>query len=179
MTRCAPVRVGVLFPSLLLLSPMSLWLPRSQPLTRLAIIRRNYGIYPHVIACSRARHGLTMPPGFPQAGPLPRFSSTKVTADPSSPPPSPPTTKSVKQTEPVLPRIWNKVKHEVQHYWHGTKLLAKEVRISARLQRKILQGETLTRRERRQVRSSYLMGSSVGYRSWVLSFDGRHKTCSE
>lgn len=158
---------------------MSLWLPRPQPLTRLAIIRRNCGIYPHVIARSRARRSLTMPPGIPQADQLPRFLSTKVTADPSSPPPSPPATKSAKPTEPVLTRVWNKVKHEAQHYWHGSKLLAKEVRISARLQRKILQGETLTRRERRQVRSSYLMSPSVDYQSWMLSFDGRHKTCSE
>lgn len=48
-------------------------------------------------------------------------------------------------------RIWSKVKHEAAHYWHGTKLLVSEVRISARLQWKILHGETLTRRERRQV----------------------------
>ena len=140
---------------------MSLWLPRSQPLTRLAIIRRYHGICPHVIAHSRARNGLSMPPGFPQSDPLSRFLSTKVTADPPSPPPSPPATKGVKPTEPVLSRVWNKVKHEAQHYWHGSKLLAKEVRISARLQRKILQGETLTRRERRQVRSIYPMSSNV------------------
>ena len=50
-------------------------------------------------------------------------------------------------------RMWNKVKHEAAHYWHGTKLLVSEVRISARLQWKILHGETLTRRERRQVRA--------------------------
>ena len=43
------------------------------------------------------------------------------------------------------------MKHEAQHYWHGSKLLAKEVRISGRLQWKILHGESLTRRERRQV----------------------------
>lgn len=44
------------------------------------------------------------------------------------------------------------MKHEAQHYWHGSKLLAKEVRISGRLQWKILHGESLTRRERRQLR---------------------------
>ena len=158
---------------------MSLWLPRSQPLTRLAITRRHYGICPHVVAHSRARNSLIMPPAFHQSDPLPRFLSTKVTADPSSPPPSPPATKNVKPTEPALSRVWNKVKHEAQHYWHGTKLLAKEVRISARLQRKILQGETLTRRERRQVRSSYLLYSNVDYQGWTLSFDERHKTYSE
>ena len=164
MTRCASVRGRSLF-SFRSLNRffMSLWLPRSRLPTRLAIIRRNYGVYPHMIAHSHARHSLTTPSSFPQADPPPRFLSTKVTADPSSPPSSPPATKSVKPTEPVLSRVWNKVKHEAQHYWHGTKLLAKEVRISARLQRKILQGETLTRRERRQVRSSYLMSSNVDY----------------
>jgi LETM1 and EF-hand domain-containing protein 1 len=98
---------------------------------------------------------------FPRPGPLPRSLSTKVTADPSPPPPSPPATKSEKEIDPVLTRVWNKVKHEAQHYWQGSKLLAKEVRISARLQRKVLQGETLTRRERRQVCGGYLTSSNA------------------
>ena len=54
--------------------------------------------------------------------------------------------------EPLGTRVWKKVKHEAQHYWHGSKLLVSEVRISSRLQWKILQGDTLTRRERRQVK---------------------------
>jgi LETM1 and EF-hand domain-containing protein 1 len=143
---------------------MSLWLPRSPPHLRIAIIRRNYGMHPHVITYFRARRSLSMPQQFPHADPLPRFLSTKVTTDPSSPPPSPPATKGAKPTDPVLSRVWNKVKHEAQHYWHGTKLLAKEVRISARLQRKILQGETLTRRERRQVCNSYLVNLITDHR---------------
>ncbi|CDO74886.1 hypothetical protein BN946_scf185004.g36 [Trametes cinnabarina] len=57
-----------------------------------------------------------------------------------------------KEDTPLATRVWKKVKHEVQHYWHGTKLLAAEVRISARLQWKLLHGETLTRRERRQLK---------------------------
>lgn len=48
--------------------------------------------------------------------------------------------------------LWEKVKKEARHYWHGTKLLGKEIRISAKLQRKVLNGGTLTRREQRQVR---------------------------
>jgi LETM1 and EF-hand domain-containing protein 1, mitochondrial len=52
--------------------------------------------------------------------------------------------------EPLGTRIWKKVKHEAQHYWHGSKLLVSEVRISSKLQWKILHGEPLTRRERRQ-----------------------------
>lgn len=50
-------------------------------------------------------------------------------------------------------RTWEKVKKEAAHYWHGTKLLGQEIKISAKLQYKVLQGGTLTRRERRQVRS--------------------------
>jgi LETM1 and EF-hand domain-containing protein 1 len=55
--------------------------------------------------------------------------------------------------------LWEKVKKEARHYWHGTKLLGKEIRISAKLQRKVLNGGTLTRREQRQVRPgvSWLM----------------------
>ncbi|KAF5381099.1 hypothetical protein D9615_003905 [Tricholomella constricta] len=65
--------------------------------------------------------------------------------------PSPPQVKDAPQA-PLMTRAWKKVKHEAQHYWHGTKLLVSEVRISSRLQWKILQGETLTRRERRQLK---------------------------
>ena len=54
--------------------------------------------------------------------------------------------------DPLSTRIWSKVKHEAQHYWHGSKLLAKEIRISARLQMRLLRGKTLTRRERRQLK---------------------------
>ncbi|KAF8797973.1 LETM1-domain-containing protein [Phlegmacium glaucopus] len=55
-------------------------------------------------------------------------------------------------TEPLGTRVWKRVKHEAQHYWHGSKLLVSEVRISSRLQWKILHGEALTRRERRQLK---------------------------
>ncbi|TDL27427.1 LETM1-domain-containing protein [Rickenella mellea] len=55
--------------------------------------------------------------------------------------------------KPPLPtRVWKVVKEGAAHYWHGSKLLVSEVRISARLQWKILQGEALTRRERRQLK---------------------------
>jgi LETM1 and EF-hand domain-containing protein 1, mitochondrial len=137
---------------------MSLWLPRPSPLPLVAVARRGYAIRLRVFPHSQSHYGVAMPLQLHRAGPvyLSRFQSTKVTADTSSPPPSPPAPKNTESTEPVLSRAWKKVKHEAQHYWHGTKLLAKEVRISARLQRKILQGETLTRRERRQVYSSDL-----------------------
>lgn len=48
--------------------------------------------------------------------------------------------------------LWDKVKKEAKHYWHGTKLLGREIKISSKLQWKVLNGGTLTRREQRQVR---------------------------
>jgi hypothetical protein len=47
--------------------------------------------------------------------------------------------------------IWEKIKHEASHYWHGSKLLAAETSISSRLLLKTLKGKPLTRREYRQV----------------------------
>ncbi|PWN40419.1 LETM1-domain-containing protein [Ceraceosorus guamensis] len=54
--------------------------------------------------------------------------------------------------QPFVKRAWIKVKEEAAHYWHGTKLLAKEVRISARLLRRLMLGYSLTRREHRQLK---------------------------
>jgi LETM1 and EF-hand domain-containing protein 1 len=142
---------------------MPLWLPRSPPLALVAVARRNHAIHPRVITYLHARHSMLMPLHPHLSWTISRFQSTSMTTDSSSPPPSPPTPKIPKNTksaEPVLSRAWKKIKHEAQHYWHGSKLLAKEVRISTRLQRKILQGETLTRRERRQVRRSFVPNMS-------------------
>ncbi|KAL1974468.1 hypothetical protein VTN31DRAFT_4672 [Thermomyces dupontii] len=48
--------------------------------------------------------------------------------------------------------IGQKIKHEIQHYWDGTKLLATEVRISTKLAMKMAAGYELSRRESRQLR---------------------------
>jgi len=90
-----------------------------------------------------------------------RYESTKasVPSDPSTKA-QPPAPKSSKPDAPLLTRAWKKVKHEAHHYWSGTKLLVSEVRIASRLQWKILHGEALTRRERRQV--SYVIIVSKG-----------------
>ena len=53
----------------------------------------------------------------------------------------------IKKKAPLSQRI----KDELTHYWHGTKLLGKEIGISIRLGRKLLQGYKLSRREQRQV----------------------------
>jgi LETM1 and EF-hand domain-containing protein 1 len=47
--------------------------------------------------------------------------------------------------------LWQKVKEEAVHYWHGTQLLGLEIRISSKLTWKLLNGGNLTRREHRQV----------------------------
>lgn len=57
----------------------------------------------------------------------------------------------VKKEEKKKLTVWQRVKHEVQHYWDGTKLLATEVRISSRLALKMAAGYELTRREHRQL----------------------------
>jgi LETM1 and EF-hand domain-containing protein 1, mitochondrial len=48
-------------------------------------------------------------------------------------------------------RWWGVVKKEAKHYWLGTKLLGKDVKIASRLVRKVLAGKSLSRRERQQL----------------------------
>ena len=54
--------------------------------------------------------------------------------------------KSLPKT-PLIARL----KEGLQHYWHGSKLLAYETKISTRLIYKIMKGENLIRREKRQL----------------------------
>ncbi|KAK5809219.1 LETM1-domain-containing protein [Linnemannia elongata] len=46
--------------------------------------------------------------------------------------------------------LWVRFKNEMVHYWHGTKLLGKEIKISTKLAGRLLNGNKLTRREQRQ-----------------------------
>ncbi|KAG0075944.1 hypothetical protein BGZ90_009321 [Linnemannia elongata] len=48
--------------------------------------------------------------------------------------------------------LWVRVKKELVHYWHGTKLLGTEIKISTKLANRLLHGSKLTRREQRQLR---------------------------
>ncbi|KAJ7940718.1 LETM1-like protein-domain-containing protein [Mycena leptocephala] len=129
---------------------MSLWLPRPSP-ALLARSHRNL----HPAASSHLISSLVLRSVVPQSsGALlrsRRFQSSKPTPTPASSSPSPPAPKE-QPKGPLLTRAWKKVKHEAAHYWHGSKLLVSEVRISARLQWKILHGDALTRRERRQLK---------------------------
>lgn len=49
------------------------------------------------------------------------------------------------------PGLWEKVKHEAQHYWAGTKLLGYEVKVSTKLLMKMFSGYGLSRRESNQL----------------------------
>ncbi|KAI8999006.1 LETM1-domain-containing protein [Trametes punicea] len=146
---------------------MSVWFPRSSSSRLVRVYSRNAPLAVRTLALAAVYQTPRTLPLYPlhvSSAPA-RWQSTQPstdrqlhasaaqndasTADGSSEKPLPP---APKEEAPLTTRIWRKVKHEAQHYWHGTKLLAAEVRISARLQWKLLHGESLTRRERRQLR---------------------------
>ncbi|CCH42209.1 hypothetical protein BN7_1753 [Wickerhamomyces ciferrii] len=61
--------------------------------------------------------------------------------------PSTPAAKSVPKKS-----LWEKIKHEANHYWDGTKLLGLETKISTKLLLKSAAGYELTRREHKQLK---------------------------
>ena len=139
---------------------MSVWLPLRPPSSALFCTRSLPALRTlHVLAA----RDLRCPPVATTFGsnrlivPSVRWQSTK---EPQNPGPgetrvvtegASSTTSVAAAKEPLGRRVWKKVKHEAAHYWNGTKLLVQEIRISSRLQWKLLHGESLTRRERRQV----------------------------
>ncbi|KAI0654756.1 LETM1-domain-containing protein [Cubamyces menziesii] len=141
---------------------MSVWLPRSSTSLILRTYSRNapLGVRTLALASQQRLHAPLYPP-YTLGISSQRWQSTErqlhssstqneaPTASGSSEKPLPP---APKEDAPLATRVWKKIKHEAQHYWHGSKLLAAEVRISARLQWKLLHGESLTRRERRQLK---------------------------
>ncbi|KAF2750821.1 LETM1-domain-containing protein [Sporormia fimetaria CBS 119925] len=73
-----------------------------------------------------------------------------------------------KEEEPKK-TLWQKVKHEAQHYWDGTKLLVAEVKISSKLALKMAAGYELTRREQRQLtRTVQDLGRLVPFSVFIL-----------
>lgn len=65
--------------------------------------------------------------------------------------------------------LMQKIRHEIQHYWDGTKLLAAEVRISSRLALKMAAGYELSRREHRQLqRTVQDLGRLVPFSVFVI-----------
>ncbi|KXJ91314.1 LETM1-like protein-domain-containing protein [Microdochium bolleyi] len=65
--------------------------------------------------------------------------------------------------------LGQRIKHEIQHYWDGTKLLAAEVKISSRLALKMAAGYELTRRESRQLsRTVQDLGRLVPFSVFII-----------
>ena len=78
------------------------------------------------------------------------------------------TTEDVKKEQKKM-TIMQKIKHEVMHYWDGTKLLATEVRISTKLAFKMAAGYELSRRENRQLqRTVQDLGRLVPFSVFVI-----------
>ncbi|KIM80784.1 hypothetical protein PILCRDRAFT_822055 [Piloderma croceum F 1598] len=144
---------------------MSLWLPRTPPNLLRTFSRPQYAIPSHLISTFALRshpttsravtvvlsRRLQSSKASPESSTQQKQNVSVDSAASAETKESLPVPKEPKQA-PLMTRAWKKVKHEAAHYWHGTKLLVSEVRISARLQWKILHGESLTRRERRQLR---------------------------
>jgi len=146
---------------------MSLWLPKPSPsLLARSYSRQNHLVTLRVLALTNQNSRFTSPhpavyalsrrlESTKAAPESVRNASTTATGDvqaTAEPKPTPPTPKEPSESAPLATRVWKKVKHEAQHYWQGSKLLGAEIRISSRLLWKILHGESLTRRERRQLR---------------------------
>lgn len=67
--------------------------------------------------------------------------------------------KSVPKEIIEKPTIWQKVKGEILHYYHGFRLLGLDMKISSKLLWRILKGHELSRREHRLV--SYIEITSL------------------
>ncbi|KZT33992.1 LETM1-domain-containing protein [Sistotremastrum suecicum HHB10207 ss-3] len=138
---------------------MSLWCPRPRNYVRSQSLLSHSASY-HAIGLTTLRafrHQKTRnsPPQHPHRRLVSDSVSSTSTIKQADEPPKPDSkagTSVAAHKPPLIRRVWKSVKDGAVHYWHGTKLLVSEVRISARLQMKLLHGGALTRRERRQLR---------------------------
>ena len=72
-------------------------------------------------------------------------------------------------TEIQKPPLWTRIKEEAKHYWFGTKLLFTELKIASRHVSRVLQGHSLSRRERKQlVRTANDMMRLVPFSIFIL-----------
>jgi len=154
---------------------MSLWLPRTSPNLLRTYSRSQHAIPSHLISnfglqshtASRVAtvvlsRRLQSTKASPESS-TQQKQNVSVDSTASAETKASPTIPNEPKQAPLMTRAWKKVKHEAAHYWHGSKLLVSEVRISARLQWKILHGESLTRRERRQARFWILLPTIICY----------------
>ncbi|CCX16336.1 Similar to Uncharacterized protein C23C11.17; acc. no. O13920 [Pyronema omphalodes CBS 100304] len=98
------------------------------------------------------------PPGFnieEAKRPLPKaLAENKSDGSKPGKPEDPPkeiAAKDLVKEEKKKETVWQKVKHGIQHFWDGTKLLGVEIKISYKLALKMAAGYELSRRERRQL----------------------------
>lgn len=68
---------------------------------------------------------------------------------PAASKPVPAPAKGKKEKKPPL---WDRIKHELNHYVNGTKLLGYEIKVSTKLLIKFIQGYELSRREKNQLK---------------------------
>jgi LETM1 and EF-hand domain-containing protein 1 len=81
---------------------------------------------------------------------------------------NPPTTPEEKQVQ-VKKTLWERFKHEVNHYKHGMKLFGKELVITSRYIGVVSSGGTLNRRQRQQlVRTSADLMRMVPFLFFVI-----------
>jgi LETM1 and EF-hand domain-containing protein 1 len=91
------------------------------------------------------------PTSIPKTAAEEKQSLTQLAADKAAEAKGDKAAVSKRDEEKEKKTLWQKVKHEAQHYWDGTKLLVAEVKISSKLALKMAAGYELTRREHRQV----------------------------
>lgn len=72
------------------------------------------------------------------------------------------------EVEVVKKSIGQRIVDELKHYYHGFRLLWIDTKIAARMLWRILHGNTLSRRERRQVLSKYQFHSSILNDCYIL-----------
>lgn len=77
--------------------------------------------------------------------------------------------KSLVESEPPKLSLWEKIKHEAQHYWDGTKLLGYEIKVSTKLLLKLISGYALSRREQAQLQRTLVdLARLVPFSMFVL-----------
>ena len=80
---------------------------------------------------------------------------------------------SADQTVAKRKSLWQRIVHELKHYYNGFKLLFIETKIAFRLFRQVLNGHTLTRRERKQVRRIFFFIENHRFLYLVYTYIGR------
>ncbi|CAG8478106.1 10885_t:CDS:10 [Acaulospora colombiana] len=128
--------------------------------SRLTFATSSRGVFPSLLVHQRHKKTIAGPFSLPKE--LRLLRNAQVSKEPIGIPEREPTKhiaaqfekeetnneKAVVKKKPLVTRI----KDELIHYWHGTKLFGLEIKISTKLLYKLLKGQKLTRREQRQLK---------------------------